>query len=713
MRTLRSIVTVAEGRNFWISLAVILLIGLVFRVYHISADAPVGFTRSQDISTDPFAYTMFARNLIEFGTTTPLDDPRWVVWKKQIETVFALGVYAVLGTGRAEGNFVPVMMYLLSTLLFALALKNLGSRFGALLAAFLAMINFTMIVFSRIPFVESSLNLWLCASVFFFSIGKRKPLFYILAGFCAAAAGLFGKLIGLFSIGIFLAMFIFWFVSSENRREIVKSGAFFWSGFILAGIVWLLYVYLPSAEIVTWYYKEQGTGLYGTPKALTELREFFWRIQNLLWERDYFGKMPILSTLSFLGGASAVAVILKKFRNGKVGRSDAWALIFFWCFFAYIALFPFNYRPLRYQASLFFPMIGLAGLLFESVFLNANKPGKGKKPKQVASDGKYLILNCVFTAIVLAPLFCCLFIYLGSPQLPAKIPASIYGYTFLFLILGAGLWLLVYFTRSITLKLKTVGQIGVLVLLAVYSVIHISDFAGWMSARQYTLLAADHDLDAILNDNAVVSGSYATALTRDNGLRSLHHHFGTITDRQFFNKFPVTHLLVDKSNEEIARREYPEIMSDAYSLNQYVIRGFPVKLFAISHVSPNEEASAYSPTNYETSKIWDSKGNADSAMHYMQSFMENNPGSYTAHTYLAMKLSQTDLQKSLNHFKRAYELSLGDASLSYAVGITYYNLASQNNSYVDSALVYLERTQRYIPDDRNLNSIVEQLKRHR
>ncbi len=710
MRLLNSVSVIAEGRNFAISLALILLLGLFFRVYHISADPPVGFTASQDVNTDPFAYTMFARNLIEFGDTNPFGDPRWVVWEKSIETVFALGVYAILGTGRGEGNFVPVLMYLLATLFLALALKNFGSRFGALLAAFLAMVNFTMIVFARIPFVESALNLWLCASVFFFSLGPKRSIYYLLAGFCAASAGFFGKLTGLFSIGIFAAMWVFMLVRSKERAPVLKTAAFFWGGFVLSAVAWLVYVYLPSSEVVSWYYKEQGTGLYGSPKALESPRDFLFQAQSLLWERRYIEKLPIVTTLAFLGSAGAITLIIRRLYGRKPMRMDAWALMFFWCFFAFAALFPFNYRPLRYQATLLLPMVGLAALFLEAAFVNRIE--KKSKPLKESKGGLAvrIALTSGLTGILLIPLFSSLFLVMGTSETPLELYQSIFLYSLLFIAPGAGIWLLAYFGRKAAEALKPFAQILVAVLIVVYSVIHIADFAGWMSERRYTLMAADHDLGAIVGENAVVSGSYGTALTRENGLRSIHHHFGTTTDPGFFEEFPVTHLAVDPSNEKIARQEYPDLMGRALQLNRYVIRGYPVKLFLVSMSSPSPQAGAYSLTDFEVSRLWEANGDTDSAAYYMQSFVEKNTGSYSAHAALAMQLSEVDAVKSLDHFRKAFELSYESPALSYAVGVAYFNLAVQNESFLDSALVYLEHAYERMPNNSDLEKIVTDLR---
>ena len=107
----------AEGKGFYFALALILLSALVLRTLYLEADAPLGITKSQDFSTDPFQYVYFAKNLIDHSESNPLQDPRFSQWEKSSQNLVALAVFSLSGTGRAAGNLVGVGFNLLPILL--------------------------------------------------------------------------------------------------------------------------------------------------------------------------------------------------------------------------------------------------------------------------------------------------------------------------------------------------------------------------------------------------------------------------------------------------------------------------------------------------------------------------------------------------------------------------------------------------------------------
>ena len=190
-----------SGRAFYLILGVILLIALVFRVVCLSADPPMGITRSQDFSTDPFQYVYFAENAVNHGTANPYDDPSYSQWKHTSQNLLALIVFNIAGTGRAQGNAVGVIFNLASILLLALAIKNYGSRLGALFFAIIASFDFTLIWFGRTPFLEASQNFWLCGSVYLFSCRNRHWLYLAAGGLTCALAAFYGKMIAVYMLG--------------------------------------------------------------------------------------------------------------------------------------------------------------------------------------------------------------------------------------------------------------------------------------------------------------------------------------------------------------------------------------------------------------------------------------------------------------------------------------------------------------------------------
>ncbi len=267
-KLIKKIDAAVSGKSFYLILGVILLIALVFRVTYLDADPPMGITKSQDFSTDPFQYVYFAKNTVDQGTANPYNDPRFSQWEKSSQNLLALIVFNLFGTGRAQGNVVGVIFNLASIWLLALALKNYGSRLGALFFAIIASFDFTLTWFARTPFLEASQNFWLCGSVYLFSRGKDNGLYYAAAGLACAIAAFFGKMIALFMLGSFtLVWLVLYLNDAENRKAVIKSAIRFYAGFAIATLAWLFIIYLPSRGQFAGYLSEQAVGLYGAPKG--------------------------------------------------------------------------------------------------------------------------------------------------------------------------------------------------------------------------------------------------------------------------------------------------------------------------------------------------------------------------------------------------------------------------------------------------------------
>ena len=709
---------IADGWKFAVILAVILIAGLGLRVAYISADAPVGFTRSQDVSTDPFAYTYFAKNKIDFGDANPFDDPRWIVYEKSTQTVASYIVYSILGTGRAQGNLTAGLLNLMAILLVALGIKNFGSRLGGLVFALLACVNFTLTMFARIPFLEASQNLWLAAAFFFFSKGEGKRWWYVAAGIAAAAAAFFGKMIALYAGGLFFVVWLFKYLSfSEDRKAILTNAVRFYAGYVAVAVIWFFFTYLPSASEVSAYYAEQGVGLYGTPDAFKGIGLFLYKVQNLLWERFYFSKLPFVTISAAVSGVAVIFIALDSIRKRRANGALVVGLVamFVWLVFAYAALFPFNYRPLRYQTTLMFPMMAMGGVIVALMMGAINHKFSKSKKREEKSP---IWIKGLVVGAWLAPLFCTVVMTLGrssqSGSIHQTVLDNIYVLTFLFVGLGFALsWLIplrVWRQRS----LKRVASVVAMVFVVVYAVYHLSAFFSWANAREYTLVSADRDLGRILASNAVVSGSYASALTQENGLKCIHHQFGVETpDTAFFTKFPITHLVIDRGNEERARKDYPRLMSQAVPLTRFPIRGVIVNLYRISGASPNDLARGYTPSPYESAMAQYNRQQSDSTLMAIVDLGKSGYGSYSSELFLGETYSQSGAYtEAIPHLKSALAYSPFDTYASYSLGNAYLQASSAgNSSYRDSALVYLEFVLKRVPQDERLKAAVDALKR--
>ncbi|MCK4858189.1 MAG: hypothetical protein KAT58_09490 [candidate division Zixibacteria bacterium] len=715
-----------SGKRFYLILALILLCGIVPRILYLNADPPVGITRSQDFSTDPFAYVMFAKNKIAVGDANPYNDERWILYERSTQTVAGLVVYSIFGTGRAAGNLVGVILNLLAVLLVALGIKNFGSRRGAIFFTLLACFNYTLIHFSRAPFLEASQNFWLCAAFYLFSRGKDRSYFYLLAGIAAAAAALFGKFIALFAVSLYLAVWLIrYFLQPDQRKQIIGNAGFFYGGYLVVALFWLFFSYLPHTEEVTRYLSEQGVGLYGAPRALESVKMFFWQLGSLLWQRDFIVKLPLITTLGTISGAAVIYSLLKRrtsrSRNQKI--NIGWVILLFWVAFGLTALFPFNYRPLRYQTTLMFPLMALAGVLLGS-FLTAattRQPGGGKSKKAITPW--HLGIGW---AVWFFPFLCAIVMALRSmgadvanksqvlAQVQQQMQEGMLLFTLIFLGVGFGLAYLVKLVVRFRRSLLPVGRYLALVLIVGYLIVQLYDYGSWARTRQYTLITADRDLGAVLNEKAVISGSYACALTQENRLRFIHHMFGVAyLDREFFSRFPITHLVVDAGNESEARKNYPRVMSQAHLLATYHIRGWPVKLFRIAGTTGNEEAGRYQLSDFEKARYWVDQQNNDSARYYFGRYLEADIPNYSVDLALGTKYAgEEDYPKALYHLGKVHRFAPRDFLNSLYMGYTYLNAVGKihNPTYFDSALLYLEFAHLLVPTDKKLAETVEQLK---
>ncbi len=711
---------IAEGKFFFLVLIVILLGGLVLRTVYLDADPPIGITNSQDFSTDPFSYVYFAKNKIDIGNANPYNDQRWILYEKSTQTLAALIVYSIFGTGRAAGNLVGVLLNFAAILLLALAIKNFGSRLGALLFAFLASLNYTLVHFARAPFMEASENFWLCAAFYFVSLGQQRAWMLIFAGMAAAAAALFGKMIALFAIGLYLAAFLlYWLSDRKQLRSVIRQALLFFVGYAAVAVFWLFFTYLPSSEQVAHYLSEQGVGLYGAPKAFEGIGMFFWQLQTLLVERNFFAKLPLITIFGSLFGAGVIYSLLKGKKHGSgSGLNIGWLILLLWAAASFVALFPFNYRPLRYETTLMFPMMAMAGLMLATLLTPAksgSSKGKGK-PSQV--NPVYLGLFWGFW--LLPMLYALLVVGTGmwtDPAARADLSNSPLLYPLLLFLVGSGAAFLVKPARDLRFNWRPAALLIAGILLVGYAAVQFVQYGRWVSMRQYTLITADRDIGAILAKDAVISGSYAVALTQENRLGCVHHMFGLkYVDPDFFKRFPITHLVVDEGNEKRARQDYPDVMSKAEVLATYGIRGYPVKLMRVAGATGNEQASKYQPTAFEEARHWVDLANNDSARVYFERYLDEDIPNYSADMALGTAyIGEDNYAKALLHLRKAHDFSPRDVLANYYLGYAYMGAAAAQTEpvYFDSALVCFRFAHKFMPNDQKLTQAVDELEKRK
>jgi hypothetical protein len=304
---------------------------------------------------------------------------------------------------------------------------------------------------------------------------------------------------------------------------------------------------------------------------------------------------------------------------------------------------------------------------------------------------------------------------LNAGSLAAAVKQSPIPYVLALLVVGAVI-ALVY--RALPRLSRSTVRSGVLIsgVIVVFLILfNTVKFVDWAGSRQYSLLTADRDLGAILNQGAVISGPYGPALTQENRFGSVIHMFGVKqADKQLFDKYPITHLVMDEGNEKRAREDYAEIMNDAVFLTRYFIRGMPVRLYRISSATGNAQASQYAPTDYETSLAFINQRNNDSGTVYLQRFLDSGKPNYSANLYAADALySGSQYYEALGLYRNAQQFSPGDPLSARGLGNCFLASLDRNPAYVDSALIYLKIARRLFVQDKKLAETITNLERRK
>lgn len=715
----------ASGKAFFLILGIILLCGMIFRVAYLDADPPAGITRSQDFSTDPFQYVYFAKNSVEVGNPNPYNDPRFTQWEKSSQNFLALAVFTLFGTGRAEGNAVAVIFNLASILLLALALRNFGARLAALIFALIASLDFTMVWFARTPFLEASQNFWLCATVFCFSLAERRLIYFALAGFTCAGAAFFGKTIALFMLGVFGLLALYQYLNEpEDRKAVIKRWLYFAGGFAVTTVIWFFYIYLPSRGEFSGYLSEQAFGLYGAPKALDSVAAFCWQLISLLWEQMYFLKQPLPTILAFFAGAGILALLARRAPGRRMlGQvHSGWLLLLLWFAVGYLSLFPWNYRPLRYQTTIMFPAFALAALALAAMIRFTPQPKAAPKKGQAPTVNlPQLIVTWALWLLPLIALIVLSFGGLPGNAIDKALQETTVPFLLAFVAIGAFAAFVYRATSDTFARLAPLGAALALAIVVFVAAWNVVSFIRWSGVRQYTLLAADRDLGTILSPGAVLSGSYATAFTQENRFGCVPHMFGVVrVDSAFFQRFPITHLAIDEGNEQRARQDYPEIMGQAAFVTRYFARGLnpgmplPVRVYRVSGTTPNPEAHNYRPSDFEIAQEFTVAQQADSAEFYLRRFLDQHPDNYSANLYLGDALLQSgEFERAVGAYRQVQRFAPGDAVSALNIGNAFVSLgaAKTNAAFFDSALVWFKVAQRAFWRDDRIADMITQLER--
>ncbi len=237
--------------------------------------------------------------------------------------------------------------------LLYLLLRREGKQ-TALLAACIATINFPLIIFNRLAFIE---NLLLCfllmASIVLLEWMQHRRLVFGCVFWFILFVGYFTKASVLFFIPVFLTM-IWWHKGGKKLQWLYLSGFIIFVLFLIAYFLWISY-YLDD-----WRYFQQ-LNFFG--RFLFHPRDIVLNYLSFFGHLKLFEFMPITYLIG-LYMLLRTGYALYKRQNVSIIQM----LMAAWLFWGMVYLGFFAYSPPRYHTLLILPIISLSSIFFNEGF---------------------------------------------------------------------------------------------------------------------------------------------------------------------------------------------------------------------------------------------------------------------------------------------------------------------------------------------------------
>ena len=585
--------------GFYLLLTLILFL-FVIRFARLEIDPPyffAGYTQSD--LTDPYHLTFFSRNAVLFGDWNLFDYHRWDVFKYSIVSGLSFILFSLFGVSRVTANLSGLILNLGGLLLFALGLRRLRSLTEIAITIFLLLLSGLLLFHARLPYLENGL-IFLCGLTFLIFIRYHNQKWGQFAtGFLIALAALAGKLFGFVLLAPVIGSLIYAYHSRAYRPILLTL-----AGCVAGIIIYTLVFYGGDFSIMSSYYGEQSLGMYGMPQGLTSPTGFLQRLITFGAQSGFF---ELSKSLIILGALGTVLLVftMKSYREYK---RENLPLVFclIWLLGGVMGLMPFNYRPMRYDIFLFLPMAAISAYAINLVFRN-----------ELTIDP----VNRVIANLVLFFISWYLLLQSYIYILPLSMRFISGAQALIFCGIVSLLLTVIAYSRTRrrkrVLNRTAVGVIAALLLLATVIGQGTLIYQGLALPGKY-LKEANREISQMIDQDAVLTGPYAPALTIDNKLKGLIYVFGLANkDKELFDRFPITHIVADRSNWDAARKDYP-FLGSSLSLCRIRIRDAGMYIFRL----PDKMTPA---TDYEKATMAYSRGQNDSGLTFIENFVREYP----------------------------------------------------------------------------------------
>ena len=589
-------------------LLIVLIIFLaVIRFASLDIDPPyffAGYTQAH--LTDPYHLAFAARNAVLFDDWNPFDYHRWDIFKYSLISGVSYIIFSVFGVSRVTANISGLLLNMGGLFLFIMSFTGYRTLRERGILTLLLLINGMLIFYGRLPFLENGLIFLSGLAFFIFMRFHEKNRGLFLTGFLIAIAALAGKLFGFILLAPVILSLLY-----KHRRKALMPSLITLAGTAAGVITYTLIFYGGNVSVMLDYYAEQTTGMYGAPFGFQSPLGFFRQLVTYGESGGLFGLSPFLTILTGIGLVLFYFTI-KHFRDYD---RDMLPLFFCaaWLICGFLGLMPFNYRPLRYTLFLFLPAAALQAYILSLLF-----------EKKLAFKYHNRLIAVPLTFFVGWYLVMQILSWAGSAEM-----ISISGESAMFLsallsfLMAAVIFLLLGMrNRSVSRNIFAV----VLIPLALGMTVRQGSllYQGLVYPGTY-LKDINREISQMVDKDAVLTGPYMPALTIDNNIKGVIYLFGLVNlEKEFFNKYPVSHLVADRSNLNLARKTY-SFIGTGLILRSFRIRDAGIDLIRLPGNSTEmtlyeKGAAAYIEKDYDFMLACSER--------FWQQFPDNLPSKY-------------------------------------------------------------------------------------
>lgn len=606
---------IQSRRLLLIIASIVVVAGLFLRLYAPDLDPPqtVG-TNSQALVTDPGNLIYFAANDARFGESEPFPYPKWRVFKVSLISTVAYAVFGLSEVSPLTVNIVGTIPPMLGIILIAAGFWiNSNSRHGpwaACIACLLLSLNFTLITYNREPFLESALLFYSGLLFFLYQrFGLIRTNVLVMAAVISLAC-LTGKLFAIVFFGVVGAVIL---VSDRPAAERLRLLGLFAAGDVLSIILFLFLLFGNDIGAYVSYLSEHIINAGSGQPTMEPGYKYFARYMTFGTKTHLFSLSPFLFMATYV--SLAYFAIRLRVNATDFRRDGSLLFLIFWFIILFLMLDQSYYSPLRYQVLLLAPAAGIVAHLFLRIF---DVPIKKASP----------LANGVSTLCIFILSWFAFNILLLESVYRASSNTAHWTTLLISFFVAAGFTGLLQVRKIvgvITKKVFVIRRIAAL-LLILSAGYQLYSFADWAKSGTYNRRDASRDIAAIIGPDAILTGSYASAMTINNELRYFIYFFGLDKpELDLFRDIGVTHLAVEHNEALLAEKKYG-IDSFTTTLAQYRIRDH---YFSLLRVLPVRGLSdqAYQPTAYERANDAIDSGEYDIADQYNAAFLSAHPGS--------------------------------------------------------------------------------------